>query len=157
MKWQIFNVPKYSEISVEKLWEMVKDWDDLMKHFPDLDPTKLPKRRFILSVLWTLRTNEMKELIRIASSNRCISNKLPEDELVAMIPIIKEKIFQLFPKKSMVIYIVGIVLLATPGRAAFLLKQGAKLHRTKARPKKYKVDLDILRRIDPDEEEKGDD
>ena len=99
MKWQIFNVPKYSEISVEKLWEMVKDWDDLMKYFPDLDPPKSLECRFILGVLWTLRTNEMKKLIRTASSNRYVSNKLPEDELIAMIPAIKEKIFQLFQRR----------------------------------------------------------
>ena len=46
---------------------------------------------------------------------------------------------------------------ATPGRANFLMKQGAKLKRKKASPKRYQAKVSILKRdTKNNEEEKKD-
>ena len=49
-----------------------------------------------------------------------------------------------------------IILAATPGRANFLLKKGAKLRRAKAEHKKYPVNLKLLKphSVDDEEEDK---
>ena len=83
---------------------MVKEWEDLLKYFPDLDPPKLPERRFILGILWTLRKTEMRELIKTANFNRSIKTRKAEDDLVAMTLEVKEEIFRLLPKKSIFIF-----------------------------------------------------
>ena len=51
---QLFKVPKYVELSVEKLWVFIQEWDDLLEYFPDIDSNKLPERDFMLGVLSTL-------------------------------------------------------------------------------------------------------
>ena len=43
--------------------------------------------------------------------------------------------------------------IATPGKAVFLLKKGAKLNRKRSKPKRYAADLQILKRNDFDDEE----
>ena len=70
-----FNVPKYEELSVEKLWAFVQEWPELVEYFPDLDQGKLPERFFIMGALWTLRGEEMKELIKNERENRSVVNK----------------------------------------------------------------------------------
>ena len=57
------TVPKYEEISVKNLWELVKDSDDLKQYFPDIDEGKIPERDFMMEILWTLKTDVMKQLI----------------------------------------------------------------------------------------------
>ena len=94
-----FNVPKYSEISVEKLWNMVKECDDIMDYFPDLDQDKLPERRFLMGILSTLRTEEMKRLISEARANRSITTQHDEDELIEMSLAVKTEIFKALPQK----------------------------------------------------------
>ena len=49
-----------------------------------------------------------------------------------------------------------IILAATPGRANFLLKKGAKLRRAKAEHKKYPANLKLLKpdSVDDEEEDK---
>ena len=52
---QHFKVPKYAELSAEKLWAFIQEWDGLLEYFPDIDSNKLPERDFMLGVLSTLR------------------------------------------------------------------------------------------------------
>ena len=43
-------VPKYSEISVEKLWSFVQECEDILQYFPDMDEGKLPERDFMMGI-----------------------------------------------------------------------------------------------------------
>ena len=103
-KYFPFNVPKYEELSVEKLWAFVQEWPELMEYFPDLEPGKLPERFFIMGILSTLRTGEMKKLIKDARENRSISSRADEDQLVWMTTKVKDEIFDILPQKSIIYY-----------------------------------------------------
>ena len=56
---QTFKVPKYSELSVAKIWGYVQECPDLLDYFPDLDPGKLLESKFLFKVMGTLRPDEM--------------------------------------------------------------------------------------------------
>ena len=45
-------VSKYSELSVTKLWDMVKSCDYLLLYLPNLEHLKLTERSFIMGTLW---------------------------------------------------------------------------------------------------------
>ena len=94
------SVPKYQEISVEKLWSMVKEWPDLLDYFPDYEANQLPERDFIIGVLSTQRISEMKELIKDARSHRSLANRKEEDEMIEMTYAAKNEIFDILPQKS---------------------------------------------------------
>ena len=96
---QSFNVSKYSEISVKVLWNFVKDCEDLCNYFPDYEADQLPERRFILGILSTLRSDELRQLIKDARKNRSIQENPDEDQLIAMDADKKEAIMSLFPQK----------------------------------------------------------
>ena len=100
MKWQIFNVPKYHEICVQFIWEMMKEWENLMKYSPDLDPPKLPERWFILDILWIMRKAKIRELIKIEHFNWSIKIKKTEDDLVEITSKAKVEILRLLSKKN---------------------------------------------------------
>ena len=95
-----FNVPKYWELSVEKLWAFVKEWPDLIELFPDLYPGNLPERFYIMRILCTLRGEEMKELIKNARENRSIVKKTNNDQLVWMATEIRDHFFDILPQKN---------------------------------------------------------
>ena len=96
----ILDVPKYAELSVDKLWAFVKQWDDLMMYFPDLEESQQPERSFILSILSTLRLEELRTLIQEARSHRSIINNSDRNQLIEMQSDIKDTIFGVLPQKS---------------------------------------------------------
>ena len=150
--FQSFNVPKYSEISVKVLWNFVKDCEDLCNYFPDYEADQLPERGFILGILSTLRSDELRQLIKDALKNRSIQENPDEYQLIAMDADKKEVIMSLFPQK-VCFHLIIFKIQTTPGRAYYLLKQGAKLRRQKTDAKKYPANLEILGK--DKEEEKG--
>ena len=97
--FQSFNVPKYSEIIVKVLWNFVKDCEDLCNYFPDYEADQLRERRFILGILSTLRSDELRQLIKDARKNRSIQENPDEDQLIDMDADKKEAIMSLFPQK----------------------------------------------------------
>ena len=94
------SVPKYQEISVEKLWNMVKEWPDLLDYFPDYEADQLPERNFIVGVLSTKRTTEMKELIKEARAHRSLVNIKEEDQMIEMTYAAKNEVFDILPQRS---------------------------------------------------------
>ena len=79
---------------------MVKEWPDLLDYFPDYEANQLPERDFIIRVLSTQRTSEMKELIKEARSHRSLANRKEEDEMIEMAYAAKNEIFDILPQKS---------------------------------------------------------
>ena len=99
-KWLSFSVPKYAELKVEDLWNIVKQDDELFCYFPDYEQSQLPERSFILKILWTLREDDMRNLIQQARSNRSTIHSNSEDQLIAMKPDIRDEFFKTLPQKS---------------------------------------------------------
>ena len=99
-KWTLFNALKYNEISVEQLWKMVQEFEDLMSYFPDLAPNQLPERKFIIEILSTLRNNEMRELMKNVRKNRSLTNNPEKDQMIKMTSCIREEVMKILPQKS---------------------------------------------------------
>ena len=94
------QVPKYSGISVKKIWDYVKGCDDLMVYFPDLDEGQLPERKYIFRVLSAQRPIQLTKLVKQAWDNRAIENSSQDDMMIEMTADVKETILSLLPKKS---------------------------------------------------------
>ena len=56
-------VPRYQELSVEQIWPMIKDFDDIAIYFPDYTEKHKPDRDYMYSILSTLRYDELKKVI----------------------------------------------------------------------------------------------
>ena len=93
-------VPKYSEISVEKLWKFVQECEDLKEYFPDMEDGTLPERDFLMGLLCTLKSDEMKELIKEARDNRALSNNSDADMMIEVTDNARDQLLGLLPNKS---------------------------------------------------------
>ena len=60
------EVPKYAELSVAKIWPLIKEIDYLLQYFPDYLPKQIPDRDHMFTVLWTLRYSTMEKMINDA-------------------------------------------------------------------------------------------
>ena len=63
---------------------------DLLVYFPDFEHGKLPESSFVMSILSTLKTKEMRELIKAARNNRSIASNPDEEEMIEMTDQTKE-------------------------------------------------------------------
>ena len=45
------EVPKYAELSVAKIWPLIKEIDYLLQYFPDYLPKQIPDRDHMFTVL----------------------------------------------------------------------------------------------------------
>ena len=70
----IIKVPKYKELSVTKIWTLVKETDDIFQYFPDYSNKQFPDRDYMFSILWTLRFDTMQKMIEKARKNRALEN-----------------------------------------------------------------------------------
>ena len=71
------NVPLYDELSVTKIWPMMKSDELFMRHFPDkLAKGRVPDREYFFNVLYTLQTNYVDNILKHAIEQRnSISNE----------------------------------------------------------------------------------
>ena len=58
---------------------MLKECDDIMEYFADLDQDKFSEMRFLMGIFSTLRTEEMKKFISEVIANRSITAQHDED------------------------------------------------------------------------------
>ena len=85
-------VPKYKELSVKKIWEFVKDEEDIMVYFPDYKETELPPRDFLITILTTYNKEAMAELVTQARNKRSITLYSNNDNLIEITQEIKDSI-----------------------------------------------------------------
>ena len=93
-------VPKYSELSLSKMWTHVKTDPDLMAYFPDYLESQLPDRDYMFSIISTVYPKTLKEIISKARYNRAIVNEADDDELIEIDPSIKSLIMNVLEHKS---------------------------------------------------------
>ena len=79
--------------------------DDIKQYFPELEPGDLPERHYLMSVLSTVKKDELKELIEQAREHRSISNKQDVDMMVEMTQAARDQIFNVLPQKSKLIHV----------------------------------------------------
>ena len=71
----IIDVPKYEELSVSKIWLLIKEADDILEYFPDYPNMQLPDRVYMFSIFWTLRFSVIEKIVNDARKNRSIEGK----------------------------------------------------------------------------------
>lgn len=76
------DVPRYPELSVDKIWSFIKGMDKFSRHFPNYSSNQLPHRDYMWNVLYTVDPETVADLIRDARSQRSIANDTPYEELV---------------------------------------------------------------------------
>ena len=71
----IFDVPRYEELSVSKIWPLIKEAADILEYFPDYSNKQLPDREYMFSILSTLRFSVIEKMVNDARKNRSIEGK----------------------------------------------------------------------------------
>ena len=80
------NVPLYDELSVIKIWPMMKTDATFMKYFPDKLPKgRLPDRDYFWNVFNTLNEEYVSELVRKANEQRNTAIRQKEAEQVMQV------------------------------------------------------------------------
>ena len=134
-------IPKFPELSVLKIWSLVKESEELMQFFPNYQNKQLPDRNFLLTILSTKYPDELRKLVYEAKLNRK-KNDEELDELIEIDPVIKQSIMNVLTIRSK--FLIIRMNLATKGRSNFLMKKGAMLSRKRAAPKKYMADMSFI-------------
>ena len=60
------HVPKYKELKVQALWNLVKDADEVFSFFPDYTDKQIPESEFLFKILSTIKT----DIIRCMKSSQ---------------------------------------------------------------------------------------
>ena len=93
-------IPKYNELKVGKVWPLVKEAEDLMEYFSDYGPKQLPDRRFMYSILATLRYNELKEMVDGARKNRALNEENKAEDFIHIEEELYKEISNVMTQKS---------------------------------------------------------
>ena len=80
------SVPRYKELSVKTVWRFVKEADDLMLHFPNIDEDELPDCSFMWEILGTLRKYEWKKFVKEARVSRSLDSTKSKEDLIEIHP-----------------------------------------------------------------------
>ena len=86
------EIPRYKELSVKYIWSFVREVQALSSYFPTLQPNQLPDRDFMLSVLSTIRYDELHKMIQNARKHRSIKALEANDDLIHISKKMYEKI-----------------------------------------------------------------
>ena len=76
------HVPKYKELKVQALWNLVKDADEVFSYFPDYTDKQIPERDFLFKILSTIKTDIIRGMIKQSRDARSVVNQEDEDELI---------------------------------------------------------------------------
>ena len=84
-------MPRYEELTVSKIWDMIKDFDDMRIYFLDFKPDELPERDYLISMISTINSEATKTIIAEAREKRSISMAGDEGSLVKVTPEFREE------------------------------------------------------------------
>ena len=88
-------VPRYKELGVKPVWEMIKEVSNLLSYFPDFQANEMPDRTFMWSVVSTLRPDACKELLEKARKVRSLDSEENNDELIEIHPDFMDKLLDI--------------------------------------------------------------
>lgn len=93
-------VLRFKELSVTKIWDMIKDVKDIVKHFPDYTSKEKPERTFLIAIIITLNLDATKEITANARSKKSILMTNDLSSFVKLTPEMRETIRASNPQKS---------------------------------------------------------
>ena len=134
-------VPKYSELSIAKLWPNIKEVPELNIYFPDLKENELPERKYTWSVISTLKPDVVKKLLSEARFKRCINSKDKSESLIKVSREFYDAISAVVCQKRKETIYSLLKYIAHSGIAPFLLRKNAKLTKTREAAKKFPARL----------------
>ena len=91
-----------------KVWQKIKDIDEISEYFPDLKEGELPDRNYMWNVLNTLKPNSTKSIIKAALKNRSIENEGDSDNMIEIAPEYLEKLLSIGIQKVKVMKFVNL-------------------------------------------------
>ena len=93
-------VPKYPELSVNKVWKQVKQDPALMEFFPDYQPNQLLERDYLFAIISTKLPRALRELIKESRASRSAAqNEDDDEEIIEIHPEIKVEIMKILTQK----------------------------------------------------------
>ena len=148
-KVTMIPIPRYKELGVKPIWELVKNVEELACYFPTLEEGKLPDRFFLWGILGTLKRNEWAKLLKDARNRRGKKEAEDKDGLIEIDPDILEKIMSAptISKSNLDIF-VSYTYYVGKGRIAFLLKGDWKKGSGRKEVKQYQANLGVLGQSD---------
>jgi hypothetical protein len=93
-------VPKYKELSVQKVWTYVAQNDELIEYFPDLADGQFPERDYLFAIVSTLYPKSLRKLIEEARIHRAKAGDEDDEELIWILPEIKKSIMDIISQKG---------------------------------------------------------
>ena len=100
MKLLAFKAPKYPELKVESVWNLVKTDKEISSFFPDYESAQYPERDYLFAALSTTRKDELIKLIKTVKNNTAYSNQTEDDVIIQIKDAISNEIFNVLPSKS---------------------------------------------------------
>ena len=94
------SVPFYKELSMAKVWNQIKNIEDLKIYFTDLKVNELPEREFMWTVVSSIMPIALRNLVREAQKSLEKDYEEKDSDLVEIDPIIFEKIKETVCLKS---------------------------------------------------------
>ena len=91
-----------------KVWQKIKDIDEISEYFPDLKEGELPDRNYMWNVLNTLKPNSTKSIVKAALKNKSIENEGDSDNMIEIAPEYLEKLLSIGIQKVKVMRFVNL-------------------------------------------------
>ena len=91
-----------------KVWQKIKDIDEISEYFLDLKEGELPDRNYMWNVLNTLKPNSTKSIIKAGIKNRSIENEGDSDNMIEIAPEYLEKLLSIGIQKVKVMRFVNL-------------------------------------------------
>ena len=77
-------VPHYKELSISKIWNIIKEVDEIMIYFPNYKPNEKPVRSYLIAVISTINPEATKEIVANARELRSITVTDMQENLVKL-------------------------------------------------------------------------
>ena len=127
-------MPKFPELSVEKIWPFIKDDSELSKYFPKYKAKQMLNRDYLWTVLSTIRPDQVSNLRKEALEKRSVQN---DKEIGETIKISNKWMESLNNTIDIPSKIMNLKSLATKGKAFHFLKLKHKDYKERKQAKKY--------------------
>ena len=97
---QSLVVPRFKELSVKQIWELVKNISNYAQYFPDFEGSKLPERDYLIAIISTLDPEATKMIVQQALDKRSIMESPNDGDLVKITKELSSEIQKLKLKES---------------------------------------------------------
>ena len=88
-------VPHYKELSISKIWNIIKEVDEIMIYFPNYKQNEKPEKSYSIAVINTINPEATKEIVANARELRLIAVTDKQENLVKLTSEMRQTISSL--------------------------------------------------------------